>query len=95
MSNVKVYTTQICPECKNVKSIFTSEGIEFEEVDFSSIDTLVELRSRGVFVLSAPLVEWNGKIFELFEGDYREATSDGLSKPVSLKKLVQMIKEGN
>lgn len=95
MSNVKVYTTQICPECKYVKSIFTSEGIEFEEVDFSSIDTLVELRSRGVFVLSAPLVEWNGKIFELFEGDYREATSDGLSKPVSLKKLVQMIKEGN
>lgn len=33
MSNIKIFTTMMCPYCSAAKSLLKKKGVEFEEVD--------------------------------------------------------------
>ncbi len=69
---IKVYTTEICPNCKKVKEFLAAEGREYEEVDITTADALTELRINGVFTLITPVVQIGPAFLthnDLFTGD--------------------------
>lgn len=69
---IKVYTTKICPNCKNVKEFLTAEGEAYEEVDITTAEALTELRMQGVFTLVTPVVQIGSTFLtdsDLFNGD--------------------------
>jgi len=69
---IKVYTTEICPNCKKVKEFLGAEGREYEEVDITTADALTELRINGVFTLITPVVQIGSDFLthnDLFTGD--------------------------
>ncbi len=69
---IRVYTTEICPNCKKVKEFLAVEGEAYEEVDMTTAEALTELRMKGVFTLITPVVQI-GSVFlthnDLFNGD--------------------------
>ncbi len=69
---IRVYTTEICPNCKKVKEFLAAEGEAYEEVDITTAEALTELRMNGVFTLITPVVQI-GSVFlthnDLFNGD--------------------------
>lgn len=47
MKKVTVYTTSWCPYCVRVKQFFTSQNIQFEEIDLTDKPTeLEQLKNR-------------------------------------------------
>ena len=70
--NYKIYSTKACPKCEQLKKALTSAGLQFENLDMATPEALTELRVNGVFTLSAPVLQLDGKFYtvdELFEGD--------------------------
>ncbi len=69
---IRVYSTKVCPHCKEVKEFLASEGKEYEDVDITTPEALTELRMNGVFTLITPVVQV-GDVFlthdELFNGE--------------------------
>ena len=57
ISEVKVYTTEKCPRCKQLKSLLKSHEIVYEEADMATPEALTELRMRDVFTISAPVLQ--------------------------------------
>ncbi len=57
ISEVKVYTTKTCPRCEQLKGLLKSHNIEYEEVEMATPEALTELRMRGVFTISAPVLQ--------------------------------------
>jgi glutaredoxin len=58
---VKLYTTPTCTKCKILKSIFTSRGVEIEEIQDMAI-----LKAKGI--MSVPIVELeDGRLLEFEE----------------------------
>ena len=57
ISEVKVYTTERCPRCKQLKGLLKSHEIAYEEVDMATPEALTELRMRDVFTISAPVLQ--------------------------------------
>ncbi|MFC1787116.1 glutaredoxin family protein [Halobacteriota archaeon] len=85
ISEVKIYTTEKCPRCKQLKGLLKSHGIAYEEVDMATPEALTELRMRDIFTISAPvlqigdsflksqdLFDENGSIFDKVLGLLRE-----------------------
>ena len=69
---IKVYTTEICPNCKKVKEFLAAEGEAYEEVDITTAEALTELRMQGVFTLVTPVVQVGSTFLtdnDLFNGD--------------------------
>ncbi|MDY6965606.1 MAG: glutaredoxin family protein [Halobacteriota archaeon] len=72
MPQITVYTTEICPRCKQLKEVLKSEELGYEERDMSTAEALTELRVNGVFTASAPVMQVDDKFFtcdNLFNGD--------------------------
>ena len=53
----KVYSTESCPKCEQLKAALVKAGIVFENIDMSTPEALTELRINGVFSLSAPVLQ--------------------------------------
>jgi glutaredoxin len=68
----RVFSTQACPKCEQLKTSLKKAGLEFESLDMSTPEALTELRINGVFSLAAPVLQ-AGKSFytvqDLFEGE--------------------------
>jgi len=70
--DIRVYTTEICPNCKKVKEFLAAQGEEYEEVDITTAEALTELRMKGVFTLITPVVQIGSDFLthnDLFNGD--------------------------
>lgn len=68
----RIYTTPDCPRCEQLKAFLERRGVSFELVDMTTAEALTELRVNGVFTMSAPVLEVNGRFYttgDLFEGD--------------------------
>ncbi len=68
----RIYTTPDCPRCEQLKAFLERRGVSFEVVDMTTAEALTELRVNGVFTMSAPVLEVNGRFYttgDLFDGD--------------------------
>jgi glutaredoxin len=68
----RIYTTPECPRCEQLKVFLERRGVSFEVVDMTTAEALTELRVNGVFTMSAPVLEINGRFYttgDLFDGD--------------------------
>ena len=72
MSEIIVYTTKICPNCKTLKQILKESGIVFAESDMTTPAVLTELAMNNVFTMSAPVLRVQDNFYtinELMDGD--------------------------
>lgn len=81
MSEVIVYTTKICPNCKTLKQILVDASVPFNETDMTTPAALTELTMNNVFTMSAPVLRIQDRFYttdELFIGDSinRQAVED-------------------
>lgn len=60
---VKVYSTEDCPRCEQLKRLLVSYEIQYEEVDMSTPEALTELRMNGIFTLTAPILQIGDEFF--------------------------------
>ncbi|HID27445.1 MAG TPA: NrdH-redoxin [Methanosarcinales archaeon] len=69
---IVIYTTEFCPKCQQLKDVLKSKGIEFEEADMTTPESLTELRMNCVFTMVAPVLQI-GDVFvthdKLFKDD--------------------------
>jgi glutaredoxin len=68
----KIYSTNSCPKCEQLKKALTKAGISFENLDMTTPEALTELRISGVFTLSAPVLQVEEKFYtveDLFQGE--------------------------
>ena len=63
ISEVKVYTTEKCPRCKQLKGLLKSNEIAYEEMDMATPEALTELRMCGIFTISAPILQIGDSFF--------------------------------
>ena len=69
---IKVYSTKVCPHCKQVKDFLAAAGVEYEDVDITTAEALTELRMNGVFTLITPVLQVGSTFItheELFDGE--------------------------
>ena len=69
---IKVYSTKVCPHCKQVKDFLAVAGVEYEDVDITTAEALTELRMNGVFTLITPVLQVGSTFItheELFDGE--------------------------
>ncbi|MDX8551782.1 glutaredoxin family protein [Methanospirillum sp. J.3.6.1-F.2.7.3] len=59
-----VYTLDVCPNCEKLKAALTEAGIEFEERDMQTRDSLVDLRCRACFTQEAPVLMTEDQVYE-------------------------------
>jgi len=52
-----------CPGCERLKQALTAEGIEYEEVEMMTSESMTELRMSGIFALSAPVLQIGEDVF--------------------------------
>ena len=68
----KVYSTNSCPKCEQLKTTLTKTKVQFEVLDMATPKALTELRINGVFTLAAPVLQVEERFYtveELFDGD--------------------------
>jgi glutaredoxin len=65
MSDIVVFSTPGCKNCKALKTILNMIGKRFEVRDMASSDAIAELLSEGVMVMSAPVLKIDDKYFDL------------------------------
>ena len=58
-----VYTTPNCPRCKLLKEWLKSKGVNFEEKNLDDSEVMTDLIVRNIYVLSAPALEVDGKVY--------------------------------
>ena len=69
---IRVYTTEICPRCKQLKAVLDAKSINYEEIDMTSPEARTELIINNVFAISAPVLQVNEEFIEsdhLFDND--------------------------
>jgi glutaredoxin len=59
-----VYTLEVCPNCEKLKAALEEAGIEFEERDMQTRDSLVDLRCRACFAQEAPVLMTEDRVYE-------------------------------
>lgn len=81
---ITIYSTQICPRCKQLKSRLRQLGIPYNNAPLDDPGVLAEMRCCGFFGVMAPVLEnstgYHGPE-EFFDGDELDE-----------KKLKEMIK---
>jgi len=68
----RIYSTNSCPKCEQLKKALAKAGISFENLDMTTPEALTELRISGVFTLSAPVLQVEEKFYtveDLFQGE--------------------------
>jgi len=68
----RVYSTNSCPKCEQLKKALAKAGLSFENLDMTTPEALTELRISGVFTLSAPVLQVEEKFYtveDLFQGE--------------------------
>lgn len=71
---IHIYTTAICPRCKTLKGTLGGWGKSYtsELLDPTNAEQTTELRTHGVFSMSAPVLLTDKGYFEpdaFFDGD--------------------------
>lgn len=72
MAKIKLYVSPQCPRCEVVKKALSEMGVEYEVVDVSDSNVMVDLIMRDIFLMETPGLEVDGKFFyasDLFSGD--------------------------
>lgn len=54
---ITIYSTQICPRCKQLKSLLNQIGIPYQEASLEDPGVLAEMRCCGFFGVMAPVLE--------------------------------------
>ncbi|CAD7767124.1 MAG: hypothetical protein DNFNHJIP_00531 [Candidatus Argoarchaeum ethanivorans] len=70
--NIRVYTTGVCPNCKQLKQALGKQNKTYQEVNMTTAEALTELNMNGVFTLSAPVLQIKNKFYthdKLFKDD--------------------------
>ncbi len=70
MSDILIYSTSECPNCRVLKAFLKERGIKFKEMDISTPEALTELSMNGVFTTSAPVLQVGKEFYtsnELFK----------------------------
>ncbi|RNI13705.1 glutaredoxin [Methanohalophilus sp. RSK] len=57
MSEIIIYTTDVCPKCARLKATLKENNVQFKEADMTSAEALTELRINGVFTSEAPVLQ--------------------------------------
>ena len=68
----RIYSTNSCPKCEQLKKALAKAGISFENLDMTTPEALTELRISGVFTLSSPVLQVEEKFYtvdDLFQGE--------------------------
>jgi len=68
----KVYSTNSCPKCEQLKMALSKTKVPFEVLDMATPKALTELRVNGVFTLAAPVLQVEDRFYtveDLFDGD--------------------------
>jgi glutaredoxin 3 len=63
MSQINVYTTNICPNCKTLKQILGDSGIAYNEIDMTTPAAMTELTMNNVFTMSAPVLQIQNRFY--------------------------------
>lgn len=64
---VKVYVTPICPYCITLKSFLREHNIEFEEIDVSGNDELIDEIIEKTGQMGVPVMDINGELIVGFD----------------------------
>lgn len=64
---IKVYVTPICPYCVTLKSFLKEHCIEFEEIDVSGNDKLIDEIIEKTGQMGVPVMEINGELIVGFD----------------------------
>ncbi len=67
MTNVKVYSTPICPWCKKTKEFLKENSIEYEEIDVSSNEEASKDMVKKSGQMAVPVIDINGTILVGFD----------------------------
>ena len=60
MPNVEIYTTMTCPSCIRAKRLFTSKGVEYEEIDVSFDRSAMIERANGRMTVPQIFIDGEG-----------------------------------
>jgi glutaredoxin len=69
---ITVYTSKKCPHCKALKRWLRRNNLSFTEKSLDDTDVMTELVMRNLFVLSAPAIETENRVFfqdQIFQED--------------------------
>ena len=73
---ITIYSTQICPRCKQLKAHLSQLGIPYQEADLLTLlqdaEAMTELHMRGQHFKAAPVLQVESAYHgpeEFFEGD--------------------------
>ncbi|MCX6760636.1 MAG: glutathione S-transferase N-terminal domain-containing protein [Candidatus Nealsonbacteria bacterium] len=64
---IKVYVTPICPYCVTLKSFLKEHNIEFEEIDVSGNDKLIDEIIEKTGQMGVPVMDINGELIVGFD----------------------------
>ena len=67
MSEIKVYSTSMCPWCKRLKEYLNQKGIEFTDVNVAEDVEEREEMMKKSGQMGVPQIEINGKIIVGFD----------------------------
>lgn len=59
---VKIYTTDVCPGCKNAKEFFKTNKVKFTEINITSNQKAAEEMIEKSGQMSVPVIDLNGEI---------------------------------
>ena len=72
MSKIIIYTTDVCPKCKILKSYFQSKNVAYEEMNMATPAALTELAMNNIFTNVAPVLQIDDRFLthaEIFSGN--------------------------
>lgn len=64
MTEITIYTMKNCPNCDKLKATLKGLGIEFEEKDLETKDSIIDLRVLGCFPQEAPVLRFGRTCYE-------------------------------
>ncbi|WP_292378358.1 glutaredoxin family protein [Methanosarcina sp. UBA289] len=71
-TEIKLYTTEVCPKCRKLKTFLQAQGITFQVIDMQSPEGQTELKFNGIFTLEAPVLQVGEEFYlskQLFKGN--------------------------
>ena len=66
---VKVYSTPTCPYCHTLKNFLKEKGIEFEDIDVSKDEKILQGMMKKSGQMGVPVAEIDGQIVVGFDRD--------------------------
>lgn len=85
MSDILIYSTTDCPNCRVLKAFLKNRNVEFKERDMSTPEALTELSMNGVFTMSAPILQIGNRFYT-----YNELFTDGKINQSKLESILNV-----